>query len=94
MDCYIKLLNFSALTPASTQDTDCLSTMKQEEFDSSLPPPPLLLGLEQSCPPLCSLTASIEDKDCHREDKVGHQIENKIGHPVASDLHRDLKQSS
>merc|ERR1711962_1400086 len=47
--------------PASDQD-HCLTTMKQEALD----PAPLLSlsNLESSCPPLSSLTASIEAKDC------------------------------
>jgi len=48
-------------TITSSQD-HCLATMKQETLD----PPPLLglSNLEASCPPLSSLTASIEAKDC------------------------------
>merc|ERR1712223_1997923 len=48
-------------TITSSQD-HCLTTMKQETLD----PAPLLglSNLESSCPPLSSLTASIEAKDC------------------------------
>ena len=61
----------SATITSSSQE-HCLDNLKQEEFDPSslqMCPPPGLSSLDSSCPPLSSLTASIEARDCHM-DKV------------------------
>jgi len=58
-------------TITSSSQEHCLATMKQEEFENpALPPPPLLLGLPnlETFPPLSSLTASLQTKDCHIEE--------------------------